>query len=167
MCSLSPLATWVCGEPTRSFCRGVRAAEAQGPALRRECGLPPIFARCACAGWATAAPGRAPAHKECHEHHLSGIQDAERPRGAFTGLPRAVDERDHGRDHSLRRAAGAQVRQIGAELSALGVWVFNGDYRDLAQIIAFIGSLLDDLRTHQGRGRVPVQLLLRGRIPWP
>lgn len=77
----------------------------------------------------------------------------------------AAHERDHGQDHAQRRAAGAQVRRIGGELSQLGVWVFNGDYHDLAQIIPFIEPYWTIFEQIKAAGKYPYNSSFEGRIP--
>lgn len=77
----------------------------------------------------------------------------------------AAHERDHGHDHAARRAAGAQAREIGAQLSQLGVWVFNGDYHDLAQIIPFIEPYWMIYEQIKAAGKYPYNADFEGRIP--
>lgn len=77
----------------------------------------------------------------------------------------AAHERDHGQDHAQRRAAGAQARRIGGELSQLGVWVFNGDYDDLAQIIPFIEPYWTIFEQIKAAGKYPYNSSFEGRIP--
>lgn len=78
----------------------------------------------------------------------------------------AAHERDHGQDLAERRAAGAQAREIGAQLSQLSVWVFNGDYHDLAQIIPFIDSYWTIYEQIKAAGKYPYNAELRGPHPW-
>jgi hypothetical protein len=74
-------------------------------------------------------------------------------------------ERDHGHDRAGRLAAGAKAREIGAKLSQLGVWVFNGDYRDLAQIIPFIEPYWTIYEQLKAAGQYPYNASFEGRIP--
>ncbi len=76
----------------------------------------------------------------------------------------AAHERDHGHDRAARRAAGAQARAIGAQLSQLGVWVFNGDYHDLAQIIPFIEPYWTIYEQIKAAGKYPYNADFEGRI---
>jgi hypothetical protein len=77
----------------------------------------------------------------------------------------AAHERDHGQDRARRRAASAQMRRIGGELSQLGVWVFNGDYHDLAQIIPFIELYWTIYEQIKAAGKYPYNADFEGRIP--
>ena len=77
----------------------------------------------------------------------------------------AAHERDHGQDLAARRAAGAHAREIGAQLSQLGVWVFNGDYHDLAQIIPFIDCYWTIYEQIKTAGKYPYNADFEGRIP--
>jgi hypothetical protein len=81
------------------------------------------------------------------------------------GYRAAAHERDHGYDRAGRLAAGAKAREIGAQLSQLGVWVFNSDYRDLAQIIPFIESYWTIYEQLKAAGQYPYDASFEGRIP--
>jgi hypothetical protein len=76
----------------------------------------------------------------------------------------AAHQRDRGRDHARRRAAAAEVRRTGARLTQLGVWVFNGDYDDLAQVIPFIESYWAVYEEIKAAGRYPYNADFEGRI---
>jgi hypothetical protein len=77
----------------------------------------------------------------------------------------AAHNRDHGQDLAGRRAAGAQAREIGAQLSQLGVWVFTGDYHDLAQIIPFIEPYWTIYERLKAAGKYPYNADFESRIP--
>lgn len=77
----------------------------------------------------------------------------------------AARERDQGADRDRRRAAGAEVRRLGVELSQLGVWVFNGDYHDLAQIIPFIEPYWTIYEQIRAAAKYPYNADFEGRIP--
>jgi hypothetical protein len=50
----------------------------------------------------------------------------------------AWHEQQHGADLDARRAAHVEVIRLGGEIATHGIFVFNGDYHDLAQIVPFI-----------------------------
>lgn len=50
----------------------------------------------------------------------------------------AEEKRKRGADYAARRAAHGEVIRLAGEIAQHGIFVFNGDYHDLAQIIPFI-----------------------------
>ncbi len=77
----------------------------------------------------------------------------------------AARERDHAGSVAVRRAAGMRVREIAGQLSRLGVWVFNGDHHDLAQIIPFIDAYWTVYTEIKTAGGYPYNASFEGRIP--
>jgi hypothetical protein len=68
-------------------------------------------------------------------------------------------------DLDARRAAHAEVIRLSCEIAQHGVFVFNGDYHDLAQIIPFIEdywTICDELKA---AGKRPYNDSFAGRIP--
>lgn len=59
----------------------------------------------------------------------------------------------------------ATSNRLDSEPSQLGVWVFNSDYRDLAQIIPFIEEYWTIYGQLRAAGRYPYNASFEGRIP--
>jgi hypothetical protein len=79
---------------------------------------------------------------------------------------RAADqEQKHGADLALRRAAHSEVIRVGGEIARHGGWVFNGDYKDLAQIIPFIDAFWTIYEELKAAGKYPYNDSFAGRIP--
>lgn len=77
----------------------------------------------------------------------------------------ACQERDRGVDFDACCIARSEVGWLSKELREVGVWVFNSDYRDLAQIIPFIEAywrIYDELKV---AGKYPYNASFEGRIP--
>ncbi|HEY3947367.1 MAG TPA: hypothetical protein VGL78_19230 [Solirubrobacteraceae bacterium] len=77
----------------------------------------------------------------------------------------ACRERDHGADFDTRCIARSEVEWLSAEFALLGVWVFNGDFRDLAQIIPFIEDYWTIYEEIKATGAYPYNSSFEGRIP--
>jgi hypothetical protein len=77
----------------------------------------------------------------------------------------ACRERDHGADFDTRCIARSEVGWLSAEFARLGVWVFNGDFRDLAQIIPFIEAYWTIYEKIKAAGEYPYNSSFEGRIP--
>jgi hypothetical protein len=71
----------------------------------------------------------------------------------------------HGADLDARRAAHAEVIRLGGEISQHGIFVFNGDYDDLAQIIPFIEDYWTIYEELIAAGKRPYNDSFNGRIP--
>jgi hypothetical protein len=76
----------------------------------------------------------------------------------------ACHERDRGADFDSRCIARSEVGWLSTELRRLGVWVFNGDYRDLAQIIPFIEAYWTIYEGLKAAGKYPYNASFEGRI---
>jgi hypothetical protein len=77
----------------------------------------------------------------------------------------AVHEQKHGADLDARRAAHTEVIRLGSEIAQHGVFVFNGDYQDLAQIIPFIEDYWTIYQGLKAAGKRPYNDSFTGRIP--
>jgi len=77
----------------------------------------------------------------------------------------AAHERDHDTNFNTRCIARSEVGWLSTELRRLGVWVFNGDYRDLAQIIPFIEAYWTIYEETKAAGKYPYNSSFEGRIP--
>lgn len=77
----------------------------------------------------------------------------------------ACEERDRSAERETRRSAHSEVKRLGSELRRLGVWVFNGDYQDLAQIIPFIEAYWRIYEQLKVAGQYPYNASFEGRIP--
>ncbi len=77
----------------------------------------------------------------------------------------ACHERDRGADFDTRCMARTEVGWLSTQLRELGVWVFNGDYHDLAQIIPFIEPYWTIYEQIKAAGKYPYNADFEGRIP--
>jgi hypothetical protein len=68
-------------------------------------------------------------------------------------------------DLDARRAAHAEVIRLGSEIAQHGIFVFNGDYHDLAQIIPFIEDYWAIYEELKAAGKRPYNDSFTGRIP--
>lgn len=77
----------------------------------------------------------------------------------------ACHQRDRGADFDTRCIARSEVGWLTTQLRQLGVWVFNGDYEDLAQIIPFIEPYWTIYEQLKSAGQYPYNASFEGRIP--
>ncbi len=77
----------------------------------------------------------------------------------------ACHERDRGADFDTRCIARSEVGWLNTQLRELGVWVFNGDRHDLAQIIPFIEPYWTIYEQIKAAGKYPYNADFEGRIP--
>ncbi len=77
----------------------------------------------------------------------------------------ACRERDYGADFDTRCIARSEVEWLSAEFARLGVWVFNGDFHDLAQVIPFIEDYWTIYDEIKATGAYPYNSSFEGRIP--
>jgi len=76
----------------------------------------------------------------------------------------ARHEQQHGADLDARRAAHAELIRLGGEIAQHGIFVFNGDYHDLAQIIPFIEDYWTIYEELKAAGKFPYDDRFTGRI---
>jgi hypothetical protein len=76
----------------------------------------------------------------------------------------ARHEQERGADLETRRAAHAEVIRLGSEIARHGIFVFNGDYHDLAQIIPFIDDYWTIYEELKAAGKYPYNDNFNGRI---
>jgi hypothetical protein len=74
-------------------------------------------------------------------------------------------QRRRGADLDARRAAQADVIRLGSEIAKHGIFVFNGDYHDLGQIIPFIDGYWTVYEELKAAGKYPYNDSFTGRIP--
>lgn len=77
----------------------------------------------------------------------------------------AYREQKQGADFDERCIARSQVGWLSAQLRRLGVWIFNGDFQDLAQIIPFIKAYWTVYDELKAAGKYPYNSCFEGRIP--
>jgi hypothetical protein len=77
----------------------------------------------------------------------------------------ARNQQKHGADLDARRAAHAEVIRLGGEIAQHGIFVFNGDYHDLGQIIPFIDDYWTVAEELKAAGKFPYNDRFTGRIP--
>ncbi len=81
------------------------------------------------------------------------------------GYHAARHEQQTAADLDARRAAHAEVIRLGGEIATHGIFVFNGDYHDLAQIIPFIDDYWTIYKELIAAGKYPYDDRFTGRIP--
>jgi hypothetical protein len=77
----------------------------------------------------------------------------------------ADHEQKHAADLDARRVAHAEVIRIGGEIAQHGVFVFSGDYHDLAQIIPFIDAYWTIYEEIKAADKYPYNADFEGRTP--
>jgi hypothetical protein len=105
----------------------------------------------------TAAPKRKPASRS-RARLLTREELLEQYRAACL-------KRDRGADPGTRRSAHTTVQRLAPELRRVGVWVFNGHYNDLAQIIPFVEAYWTIYEELKDAGQYPYNASFEGRIP--
>jgi hypothetical protein len=76
----------------------------------------------------------------------------------------ACRERDHGAGFDTRCIARSEVGWLTAEFRKRGLWVFNSDFHDFAQIIPFIDDYWTIYEEIKAEGKYPYNSSFEGRI---